>query len=144
MVVLFQHSSSLWGWGGLPVQYKPLLKNRYLMTAARLLILKGWPLRTVRLTTTRSGFTDRTPPVAINSWTPATNIIIDKNNYNNYQQYHHYTPPHNHITFITGTFRKNTSVTGAMNKTFYPRHYANTSIRIFSVWSKRNCKSYTV
>ena len=52
----------------------PLLKNMYLTTADRLLILNGCPLSTMRFVTILSGFTECRLPVAISSCWPTTHI----------------------------------------------------------------------
>lgn len=49
----------------------PLLKNMYLTTADLLLILNGWPLRTILFVTILSGFTECRLPVATNSCRPS-------------------------------------------------------------------------
>lgn len=54
------------------------MKNIKRITAERLLILKGWPLRTIRLTMIRSGEADKTEPDATSWWWPINKKIKGK------------------------------------------------------------------
>ena len=52
------------------LMHLPLLKNMYLIVATLLLILNGWPLRTIRFAMILSGLQLSTDPVAISSCSP--------------------------------------------------------------------------